>query len=379
MKCNPFHLETNRKIRTNMKKILILANSASGLYDFRNELIISLLEQYEVHIALPDAEKVPELAKEGCIIHHTPIDRRGMNPKTDWKLMKQYKEIMKQVKPDCVLTYTIKPNIYGNLCCRRLRIPYLVNITGLGSAFENGGLIQKLVVFLYRVALKKANCIFFQNDTNRAIFEEFGIRGKHSRLVPGSGVNLDRHAFEEYPSKEEKPVLLYVGRIMKEKGADELFYAAKKIKQEYPDVQFELVGYYEDDYKELVEQYEKEGILKLTSYQKEIHPYYKRAAAVIMPSYHEGMSNVILEASATGRPVLASKIPGCIEGFEEGKTGIGFEARNPEALYQAIRSFLQLSYEERKEMGQNARMKMERDFDRKKVVAAYREEIEKAI
>ena len=358
-----------------MRRILILANSASGLYDFRNELILRLLKEYEVHIALPDAEKVPELAKEGCIIYHTPIDRRGMNPKKDFQLMLQYKKLMKQIKPDCVLTYTIKPNIYGNLCCRMLKIPYIVNITGLGSAFENGGLIQRLVVFLYRNALKKASCVFFQNETNRQIMEDFGIKGKKSRLVPGSGVNLDRHAFEEYPLKEDNLVLLYVGRIMKEKGSDELLYAAKKIHDEFSYVQFELVGYYEDNYKELVEQYEKEGILKLTSYQKEIHSFYKKAAAVIMPSYHEGMSYVILEASATGRPVLASNIPGCVEGFEDGKTGIGFEARNKEALYQAIQNFLKLSYEQRKAMGQNARVKMERDFDRKKVVDAYMDEI----
>lgn len=362
-----------------MKKILILANSASGLYDFRNELILGLLEKYEVHIALPDAQKVPELAAEGCTIHHTPIDRRGMNPKTDFKLMVQYSKLMKTLKPDCVLTYTIKPNIYGNLCCRKQKIPYIVNITGLGSAFENGGLIQKLVVFLYRNALKKANCIFFQNDTNRAIMEGFGIKGKSSRLVPGSGVNLDRHVFEEYPLREAPMIFLYVGRIMKEKGADELLYAARKIHTVYPEVCFELVGYYEDDYKEIIEQYEREGILKLTGYQKEIHPYYQKASAVIMPSYHEGMSNVILEASATGRPVLASNIPGCMEGFEDGVTGIGFEARNSEALYEAICKFIQLGYEQRKEMGKSARAKMERDFDRKKVVEAYMDEIEKAI
>lgn len=362
-----------------MKKILILANSASGLYDFRNELLLRLLVQFEVHIALPDAEKVPELEKEGCHIYHTPVDRRGMNPVKDLRLMKQYKKLMKQIHPDCVLTYTIKPNIYGNLCCKQLKIPYIVNITGLGSAFESGGFIQKLVVFLYRSALKKAECIFFQNETNRKIFEKHGIKGKHSRLVPGSGVSLDRHIFEEYPSKESKLVFLYVGRIMKEKGSEELLYAAKQIKKEYPEVSFEFVGYYEDDYKEQIEQYEAEGILTLTSYQKDVHPFYKKASAVIMPSYHEGMSNVILEASATGRPVLASNIPGCMEAFEHGKTGIGFEARSKEALLKALRQFLQLDYKDRKKMGENARRKMEAEFDRKKVVDAYMEEIEKVL
>ena len=359
------------------KRILILANSASGLYDFRNELLLRLLKEHEVHISLPDADKVPALAEEGCVIHPIPLERRGMNPLKDSKLMLAYRKLIKEVSPDVVLTYTIKPNIYGSLCCRLQRVPYIVNITGLGSVFEDGGMLQKLVVFLYRVALKGASCIFFQNETNRNIFRSFKIRGKSDRLVPGSGVNLDRHKFEEYPSKEEPVTFLYVGRIMKEKGTDELLYAAEEIRKEYPDVQFELVGYYEDDYKERIEEMQKAEIVHLTGYQKEIHPYYAKASAAVMPSYHEGMSNVVLEAAATGRPVLASDIPGCREGYDDDVTGIGFVPRDKEALLNAVRKFMKLSYEERKEMGRNARKKMEREFDRNIVVDAYMEEIHK--
>ena len=358
-----------------MKKVLILANSASGLYDFRNELLLKLLESYEVHVSLPDAEKVPQLAREGCQVHHTPIDRRGVNPVKDIGLLFSYWKLISKIKPDVVLTYTIKPNIYGNLCCRLKRIPYIANITGLGSVFENGGMVQKIVVLLYKLSLKKASCIFFQNKKNQEIFEQHGIYGKKARLVPGSGVNLDRHAFEEYSSKEEKMIFLYVGRVMKEKGIEELLYAAKVLCEENPQVIFRLVGNYEEDYKDIVEQYEKQGILELIGYQKEIHPYYKEAAAVLMPSYHEGMSNVILEASATGRPVLASDIPGCQEGFEDGITGFGFPPRDKEALLEALRKFVKLSEDERAQMGKNARAKMEREFDRKQVVNAYVEEI----
>ena len=358
-----------------MKKVLILANSASGLYDFRNELLLKLIESYEVHVSLPDAEKVPQLAREGCQVHRTPIDRRGVNPIKDMGLFLAYWQLIRSIKPDVVLTYTIKPNIYGNLCCRLKRIPYIANITGLGSVFENGGMVQKIVVLLYKLSLKKASCIFFQNKKNQEIFEQHGIYGRKARLVPGSGVNLDRHAFEEYSSKEEKMIFLYVGRVMKEKGIEELLYAAKVLCEENPQVIFRLVGNYEEDYKDIVEQYEKEGILELIGYQKEIHPYYQEAAAVLMPSYHEGMSNVILEASATGRPVLASNIPGCQEGFEDGITGFGFPPRDKEALLEALRKFVKLSEDERAQMGKNARAKMEREFDRKQVVNAYVEEI----
>lgn len=361
------------------KRVLILANNASGLYDFRNELLLRLLKEYEVHVSLPDEEDVPEIAEEGCVVHHTFLERRGMNPVKDSKLMMRYLKLICQIKPDVVLTYTIKPNIYGSLYCRVLRIPYIVNITGLGSAFENDGMLRKLVVFLYKMALKKASCVFFQNSKNRDIFAGFGIKGKKERLVPGSGVNLDRHIFEEYPEENEPVRLLFVGRIMKEKGIDELLFAAEKIKQEFPEVIFELVGSYEDDYKELIEEKEKAGIVQFTGYQKIIHPFYKKASAAVMPSYHEGMSNVVLEAAATGRPVLASDIPGCREGFDDGITGIGFAPRDSQAFYEAVKRFLNLSYEERKEMGKNARQKIEREFDRKIVVESYIEEIGKII
>lgn len=359
------------------KKILILANSASGLYDFRNELLLALLEEFEVHVSLPDEERAPQLALEGCLVHHTDLDRRGINPLKDIGLFVRYLKLIQRIRPSVVLTYTIKPNIYGGLCARLLKTPYITNITGLGSAFEKEGMLKKLVTFLYRTALKKAECVFFQNEKNRDLFTELGITGKKSRLVPGSGVNLERHTPAEYPSKEEPIKLLFVGRIMKEKGIDELLYAAERITGEYGNVRFELVGSYEDDYKALLEEKEKEGIVHLTGYQSHIRPFYEAAAAAVMPSYHEGMSNVVLEASATARPVLASDIPGCREGFDEDVTGIGFAPRDGEAFLTAVRKFLQLSYEERMEMGKNARLKMEREFDRKIVVNAYLEEIGK--
>jgi galacturonosyltransferase len=353
------------------KKILILANSASGLYDFRNELVLELLKENEVHVSLPDEKTCPELSLEGCKVHHTDIDRRGVNPITDMNLLKAYNKLIKGVKPDMVLTYTIKPNIYGGLCCRINKVPYLTNITGLGSVFENGGAIQKIVVLLYKTALKGAKCVFFQNNTNKEIFEGFGIKGKNSMLVPGSGVNLERHNFEKYPDPGSPVKFLYVGRIMKEKGIDELLYAAQKLKKNYENTEFEIVGRYEEEYKPVIEEYVKKGIIHVTDYQKIIHPYYKSAWVVLMPSYHEGMSNVILEAAATGRPVIASDIPGCREGFDDGVTGFGAKARDRDSLYNAMDKFMKLSYEDKAKMGQAARNKISSEFDRKKVVQAY--------
>jgi len=361
-----------------MNKILILANSASGLYDFRNELILELLKVYEVHISLPDGEQVPQFAAEGCRMHHTAIDRRGVNPARDLKLLHSYWKLIRHIKPKIVLTYTIKPNIYGNICCRLQKVPYIANITGLGSAFEKGGAIQKIVTTLYRTALKNAACIFFQNQENQKIFARFRICGKKSRLVPGSGVNLDRHCLQEYPLEEDRMIFLYVGRIMQEKGIDELLYTAKAVHKEYPNVLFQLVGNYEENYREKIMRAQESGALELIGYQKDITPFYQKASAVLMPSYHEGMSNVILEAAASGRPVLATNIPGCQEGFEDGVTGFGFPPKDREALYHAVVRFIKLPYEERVQMGRRAREKMEREFDRKKVIQVYLQEIQSA-
>lgn len=362
-----------------MKRILILANSASGLFDFRNELLLELMKKYEVHISLPDEQTKPELMEEGCVVHHTELDRRGINPVTDLKLLGNYSKLLKTVKPDIVLTYTIKPNIYGGLCCRINKVPYITNITGLGSAFEKQGIIKAIVIKLYRMSLKKASCIFFQNKSNMLLFEKMKIKGKKARIVAGSGVNLKRHCFEEYPSERNPITIMYAGRIMKEKGMDELLYAIEKIKPVHPDMYFQIIGSYEENYQQRIQQYVKEGMLEWIDYQKDLHKFYMNASAVIMPSYHEGMSNVILEASATGRPVLASNIPGCLEGFENNVTGIGFEAQDGNALYQALEKFYALSYDEKKGMGLSARKKMEREFDRNKVVQAYLEEISYAI
>ena len=170
-----------------MKTVLILANSSGGLYDFRNELVLELLKNYKVVVSVPDQAAVEKLAEEGCQVLHTDINRRGMNPLQDMGLFLSYWKLMKEMKPDVVLTYTIKPNIYGGLCAGFRKIPYLTNITGLGTTFERGGMLQKMVVTMYRVALKKAECVFFQNDRNMQIFDENGIFGKKKRRVSGSG------------------------------------------------------------------------------------------------------------------------------------------------------------------------------------------------
>ncbi|MBO5112079.1 MAG: glycosyltransferase family 4 protein [Lachnospiraceae bacterium] len=356
-----------------MKKVLILANSSGGLYDFRNELVQRLLLKYEVTVSLPDEVRTKELAEEGCKVVHTPINRRGVNPAEDFKLLLAYRRLLKEEKPDLTLTYTIKPNIYGGFCCRMMRIPYIATVTGLGSTFQKQGIFLKMITTMYRLGLKKAECIFFQNRENREIFEKYHIRGKKSKLVSGSGVNLKRHCFEQYP-EDDQVRFLYVGRMMREKGIEELLEAAKQLHDD--DTEFALLGYPDEDYQDRLDTYEKEGYIKQLGFDPDVHGYIKNASALVLPTYHEGMSNVLMEASATGRPVIATNISGCKEIFEEGVTGFSCEPKSSEDLIRALKKFLKLSREERAVMGQKARQKMEREFDREKVADAYMEEIE---
>ena len=361
-----------------MPKALILANSSSGIYDFRNELLTGLMEEgFEVVLSLPDDMKVKELQQEGCRVIHTDINRRGVNPVQDMALVRAYKKLLKKEKPDIVLCYTIKPNIYGGYVCRSLKIPYVATITGLGSTFERGGMLLKLIVAMYKVSLKKCDCLFFQNDENRRIFEEHGIRAKKHVTVSGSGVNLEKHKFEEYPGHSDDVTrFLYIGRIMKEKGSDEYFAAARALHKRYGDkVSFAAVGYCDDDFEDKIAEIQKEGVFKMMPFAKDIHPYIKEADAIVHPSYHEGMSNVLMEAAATGRPVMASDIPGCREIVDNGVSGLLFKSRDEKALIEALDRFMTLDMNERKAMGRAGRSYVEQKFDRRSIILKYINEI----
>jgi galacturonosyltransferase len=357
-------------------KILILANFGMGLYKFRKELLEELISQdNEVYISLPNDEYVPKLEKLGCKFIETHVDRRGTNPIRDLLLLFFYKNLISSLKPDVVLTYTIKPNVYGGIACKITKIPYIANVTGLGTSVENEGLIKKITLALYKLGLNKASCVFFQNEANRKFFIDKNIVKVKTNLIPGSGVNLEQYVFEEYPSSDEKIKFLFIGRIMKAKGIEELLGAAKEVRQKYPNVQIDLVGSYEEDYTQQIDELEKLGIVNYHGKQEDVHEYIKKAHAAILPSYHEGIANVLLESASSGRPILASKVPGCIETFDEGVSGMGFEVKNVDSLVEAIVKFIMLPHDQKKAMGIAGRSKMEREFDRSIVINAYIEEI----
>lgn len=363
-----------------MKTIFLIGNHDIVIYNFRKELVERLLEeQYEVYLILPYGGKVDLLVEMGCHFIDVPINRRGKNPFQDFSLLIKYLKIIKKIKPEVVLTYTIKPNIYGGIACRLAGIPNIANITGLGSAVENKGWLQKITTFLYKIAFKKVGCIFFQNAENQQFFIQRNIACSKHHLIPGSGVNLKRFHYLEYPS-DETIEFLYIARVMMEKGIDQYLDTAKHIRNKYPNTVFHVLGFCEEDYQNILQDLSDQNIIQYHGLQNDILPYIQRSHCTIHPSYYpEGMSNVLLESEACGRPVITTNRSGCRETVEDGKTGYIFEAKNIQDLISKVEKFIKLPNSEKKLMGIEARKKVEKEFDRQIVVNAYMDEINKLI
>lgn len=359
--------------------ILVLTNNISGLAVFRKEVVKSLVDaKFNVYVAGPDDNGLVESVQNiGCQIIKTTFDRRGMNPLADLKLMLMYTKLIRKLKPKVVLTYTIKPNVYGGIVCRLCHVPQIANVTGLGDALENGGWLKRLIVALYKIGIGKAKCIFFQNGTNKEIFTRFGIANRFSILLPGSGVNLQHHIFQPYPLDKGSVRFLFIGRMLKDKGVEEYFEAARCIKTKYPNTEFQTLIWENDlgKYKDTLHSLITAGIINHLGGTYDVRPFIAAVECTVMPSYHEGMSNVNLESASCGRPVITTDVPGCKETVDEGITGFLVPPRDADALTNAIERFLKMSYSEKVLMGKAARRKMEREFDRKIVVDTYLREI----
>ena len=359
-------------------KILILTNSIGGLYSFRREVVEAIVNAgYEVIISAPEmGQKGDYFNKIGCQIVLMKFNRRGMNPIADIKQMLNYWKMIKRLKPIAVLTYTIKPNVYGGMACRICRVPQLANITGLGDAVENGGLLQNVTTILYKIGIGKAKRVFFQNKSNRNFCIANGITTEESMLLPGSGVNLKYHIYQPYPADDGKVKFLFIGRMLKDKGIEEFLTAAQTIKSKHPNTEFQILGYVEGNYQKKLDSLVEQGIINFLGSSADVRPYIAAVHCTIMPSYHEGMSNVNLESAAAGRPVITTNVPGCKETVDDGRTGYLVQARNVESLIEAVEKFLDLPYSQKVLMGQNGREKVEIEFDREIVVNAYLKEIE---
>ncbi|MBO4897224.1 MAG: glycosyltransferase family 4 protein [Clostridia bacterium] len=355
------------------KKVLILVNHDLVIYNFRRELVERLVSDgYEVYLSCPQGMRIPELIEMGCKYIEAEIERHGKNIKTEISLLKYYKKIMKEIKPDVVLSYTIKPNLYGGMAAARLGIPYIANITGLGSAAGNRSFLQKAIILAYKYAFRKIKCVFVQNENIRNTFAAYKIVPDKLKLIPGSGVNLKHFTVLPYPKDTNE--FYFISRIMKEKGIDQFLEAAEHYKNE--NIGFHVCGFCEEEYEDKLKELNERGVITYHGMVKDVRDALNNASATIHPTYYfEGISNVLLESCACGRPVITTNQNGCIEVVDEGKNGFIVNMKDTKSLIAAIDKFLKLPDSEREKMGLYGRQKVEKEFDRQIVVEKYMEQI----
>lgn len=363
-----------------MKRILILANHFITIYAFRKELIAKLIEKgNEVYLSLPDSEETSFFSSMGCKIIDTPLERRGTNPISDGKLLLQYIKIIKRVNPDTILTYTIKPNIYGGIASRICKSKVIHTVTGLGSVYIQDIWQKKIIVVLNKIAFKRAAKIYFLNKENREFYEDLKIisEKQETSIVPGSGVNLDEFKFAELPNALNT-TFTFVGRVLRDKGIEEFLYAAMEVKKIYENVEFQIVGFVEEKkYIELMKKYEEQGAIEYLGKRNDIHQIMEKSSCVVLPSYGEGRGTVLQEAAAVGRPLITCDTYGCKETVEDGKNGYLCKVADADSLINAIIKVIELPLEGKKNMGKISREKAEKEFDRNIVINAYLDEIMK--
>lgn len=355
-----------------MSKVLFLVNHDVVIYNFRLELVEKLIaDGHQVMISSPYGERIDDLKDLGCKYYEIKISRHGMNPVKEIKLLYEYKRLIKKVKPDIVFTYTIKPNIYGAIACEAMKVPCVANITGLGSAVENEGLVQKITVLLYKYAFKNIHKVFFQNTENMQFFKDKKIAIKKHDLIPGSGVNLQRFNVLEYPATD-KVEFAFISRIMKEKGIDQYLEAAEYIHNNHPNTVFHVCGFCEEAYEERLNDLAEKGIIVYHGMVRDVKSVLKNIHCTIHPTYYpEGLSNVLLESSACARPIITTNRSGCREVIDNGVNGYIVKEKDSRDLIEKIEKFMELTYDQKKEMGLRGRKKVEREFDRNIVVDRY--------
>ena len=361
-----------------MKKILIIANDFTAIHHFRMELLERLhADGYETVLAMPHDEKNEVFRSIVTRLISVPMSRFGTNPLKEYQTYRAIRKIIRAEKPDTVLTYTAKPNIYGGLAASAEKTPYIATVTGLGSNFDKQNLISRIMIRLEKKAFKRAKTVFFQNELNMSILQSHGIAVHNSALVPGSGVNLRMNSFEPYP-EHETIRFLAAARIRQDKGYDELFAVIRRFHDEGIPAEFHIIGWYEEEsYQSVVEDLQKNYGVRFYDFipHDQMHQYIASCDCLIQPSHHEGMSNIILEAAATGRPCIVSDINGCKEAVRDKETGFLFQVKNADDLYDKMRMFMRIDMAQRAEMGRKARAFMEQAFDRDSVVQTYINEI----
>lgn len=360
--------------------ILLTVNAAWNILNFRRPVIDAMLaDGHHLTVLAPADEAVPALNAMGCRFIPLAMDVKGLSPHRDLQLIRRFKLLFSQENPDAILSYTIKNNIFGAIAARQVGIPFIPNVTGLGTAFLSGGLLQRVAEILYRFAFRDLDVVFFQNEDDRRLFHERRlIKAHQTRLLPGSGIDLERFAPMPLPASPSGPVFLMIARLIRDKGILEFVDAARKVKSSAPESRFQMLGPLGSDNRgaidaDAVAAWEAEGAIEYLGETSDVRPFIAQADCAVLPSYREGAPRTLIEAAAMARPLIASDVPGCRSVVEDGVTGLFCTARSGESLASACRRFISLSQSDRGAMGAAGRRKMEREFDQALVVQSYQE------
>lgn len=365
--------------------ILILVNHEVVIYNFRLELVERLLkENYKVHISTPAGERVDKLKSMGAIIHDISFDRHGMNPIEEFRILTYYCKLMREVQPLIVFAYTIKPNIYGAMAANVYHIPFVANITGLGTAVENGGWKSRVMIQMYRLAFGgrkgRIQRVFFQNESNAQFFKNKGIALDKHGLLPGSGVNTDRFPYSPLPpcgdGKTGAPIkFAFISRIMKEKGIEQYLDAAEAVKEQYSATEFHIAGFFEPEYdRHRLDELCRAGVVIYDGNIEDVSGLMSSVHCIVHPTYYpEGISNVLLEACSTGRTIITTDRAGCREVCRN--NGFLVAERDSSELIEAIERFIELDESSKSAMGKAGRELVKKEFSREIVVNAYMYEV----
>lgn len=354
------------------KTILILVNKETTILNFRLEVVAALVEAgYRVVVSVPQGQRLDQIRAVGAEILVTPMNKDSTDPVHDLALLRTYRKMIRDTGADMVMTYTIKPNVYGGMAAASMGVPYLATITGLGTALESKGVMRKLALLLYRAGFRKISKVFFQNAQNMAFFQEHKLAADKGELIAGSGVNLDKFCPQPYPDTGTVE-FGFISRIRKEKGIEEFLEAARYIKEKYPNTRFHVCGFGDEYYEGRMAQLHDEGLIHYHGLQTDVRVVLRQVHCVVHPTFYpEGMSNVLLESAASCRALITTDRPGCREAVEDGVNGYLVKERDAKDLIEKLERFLSLSREEQLRMGQLGREKMIREFDRREVAARY--------
>jgi glycosyltransferase involved in cell wall biosynthesis len=362
------------------KTILIISNTAWSVYNFRKGLINSLIETNSTVIVLaPYDEYVSKLDKLGCSFLNLKMDTKGKNPLFEINNLFNLHNHIKKINPDVILSFTIKPNIYSALSARLLKIPILINITGLGDGFSQDNLVKKILIIVCRFSFKKVDTVFFQNIDDKNLFLNNKIVSKQvSFNLPGSGADLEY--FQPLPKTILKPnniIFCMITRLLWEKGIEEYIDAIRIIKKKYNNIIFQLIGKIDDNSKKSInpidiKNWTKEGLINYLGFSDDIRQEIRNVDCLVLPSYYrEGVPRSLIEGISMGKPIITTNHIGCKEVVNNDENGYLCEIKNVESLANALEKFILLPEKLREQMSFNSRAKAIKEFDEKIVINNY--------